>query len=442
MKHCWPGIFLLLLLSACNNTHEEQRCYHVVKGDFTETITVSGTIKAEHTTSIVAPRVFLPTIIWIVEDGKYVEKGDTVCILEHPDIEARVESHKEEKKKLESQLEKLEADHKVQIAMLQAEIENNAIQLSITSLDSVQKQFAPPLQQKLISLKQQKANILKEKLEKKFNARKTIGESEIRSLKSRIKVMEGNISRSQDELDALTITTPKAGIVMGLEAPKISFMTGQGGGSIGGKIQKGTSTFPNMAILEIPEMDKMQVLAELAETDYKKVREGQKVRILVEAKNNLVTTGTIMRKMLTSKQQNRNSKVKYYEALIEVDSCHSKLTPGMNADCSVVLNEYKDTIVVPAVSVFEENEEKFVYVLEGKKYRKTQVETGTTSTTYCIIRQGLSNDAFVALTKPSADKIKKAHKKNKIPNEESDTTMHVAEEDSLQTESLNKSPQL
>lgn len=412
----------LFILTACTSNQEQQLCYHAVPGDYTETITTDGTIKAEHTTFINAPRLFLATITWVEEDGKYVEKGDTVCILEHAETQTQLESLREDLKTTQARLERLEADHQVQLAMLQAEIENNNIQLSITSLDSIQKRFAPPLQQKLISLKQQKAAVLKEKLDKKFNARKTIGETEIRGMQFRITQSKSTIERTQEQLNELIITAPKSGILMRTEAPTMMFMMSDGFGKVGGKIEEGALTFPNMNILEIPEMERMQVLARLSESNYKKTEAGQKVTIRVEARDNLVTTGTVLRKMLTGKQQNRGSGVKFYEALIEVDSCHNQLTPGMNAVCDIVINEFQDTLVVPAVSVFKDEEQNYVYLLENKKYRKTPVTTGYTSTTYCVISGGLPPNSHIALSRPPEHRIFREKKQpgNQVPD--TDTT--------------------
>src|SRR6056297_2506609 len=172
MKSYWLYLLLICLLSACVKNHEELVCFHAEKVDYREKITVNGTVQAVNTTYVKAPRMFLSTIIWLEEDGKHVEQGDTVCILEHPETQGRLESFYEKLEKMEAQLEKIESDHDVKIAMLQADIENNVVQLSINSLDSIQKKFAPPLQQRLISLEQKKAMIIKEKLEKKLASQK------------------------------------------------------------------------------------------------------------------------------------------------------------------------------------------------------------------------------------------------------------------------------
>lgn len=217
--------------------------------------------------------------------------------------------------------------------------------------------------------------------------------------------MENRIQGLEDQLNQLIITAPIDGLLLRQELPNIYFFSSDGFASVGGKMEEGSMTWTNMNILEIPDLSKMQIKAELSETDYKKAAENQKVNIRVEAKDKLITSGKIKRKMLTGNRQSRNSNVKTYEAIIEVDSCHRQLTPGMNAECEIIINEIKDTLVVPAVAVFEEKEAKFVYRQEGEKFRKVTVETGTLNTTWCIISSGLPEDSYIALSKPSAAKI-------------------------------------
>jgi len=396
---------LILAIWSCGNRTGDPVCFPVSKGDFTETIRVQGTIQAENTTFLKSPPIPLSTITWIEQDGKYVRKGDTVCIFEHPETTEQLVTILRELEQLAAGLEKLEADNQLKLAMLQSEIENNNIELSIKSLDSIQKKFAPPLQQKLISLEQQKAAILREKLDKKLMAQERIGETEIKGMQSRIKQMENRVQRVRDELDQLIVIAPKDGLLVREELPKLFFMTGDGFGSLGGKIAEGSLTWATMNILEIPDMTKMQVLAELSENHYKRAEEGQKVLIEVDAKNHLATSGTLKKKMLTGNQQGDNSKVKMYEAIIEIDSCHEQLSPGMSAVCDIILKEFKDTIVVPAVAIFEEDEQDFVFVDEGNKFRKIPVVSTSINSSYAIIQGGVPSGTSLALSRPPSNRI-------------------------------------
>ena len=73
---------------------------------------------------------------------------------------------------LEAELKKAEADNKLNIAILEAQLATSEAQLKIFSLDSLQMKFATELNQKLIELEMKKAVIEKQKTEKKAGSYK------------------------------------------------------------------------------------------------------------------------------------------------------------------------------------------------------------------------------------------------------------------------------
>ena len=62
-----------------------------------------------------------------------------------------------------------------------------------------------------------------------------------------------------------------------------------------------------MSVLQIPDMKEMQVSVEVPEDDYKRIKNGQKVLIRVDAATNLNTTGKIKRKTLAGKNYPGNN---------------------------------------------------------------------------------------------------------------------------------------
>jgi HD superfamily phosphodiesterase len=60
---------------------------------------------------------------------------------------------------------------------------------------------------------------------------------------------------------------------MRTEAPRMMIIGTTGSGSFGGPIREGTvlSPFSNSPVLQFPDMSRMQVSAEVAEADFKKI---------------------------------------------------------------------------------------------------------------------------------------------------------------------------
>ena len=305
-------------------------------------------------------------VVYLAEDGAHVKKGDTICILGAPDLVVTVESFKTDLEKLEADLRSLEADNSMQLSLLNAQIETNNALRAITMLDSVQLKFAPAVKQRLIALEMEKANIEKTKLSKKLTAQKRIDISEVMQLKSRINMQKGRIDMYQNQIKSLKLAAPCDGIVMHYVAPEMYFMSSQGGGSIGGKIEVGSSVFSNFTVLQLPDMKEMQVSVDVPEVDFKRIKEGQKAFITVDAVKDLNTTGKIKRKSLGGNNPREQTAIKTYQVIVSIDSCHIRMKPGLSAICRIIVDQVEDTIVVPAGAIFTGTAQKLYMLLKEK----------------------------------------------------------------------------
>jgi hypothetical protein len=138
----------------------------------------------------------------------------------------------------------------------------------------------------------------------------------------------------------------------------------------------------------------------------------------VDAAKKLITTGKVNRKSLIGRNAQRYSdtKVKFYEIIIDIDSCHSKIKPGLSALCEITLHEAKDTLFVPTLAVFERDSARVVYVLKNEKFIPVRVETGLSGSSYTIITSGLKGNEVIALSEPPGSLIA-AEKKIKVESE-------------------------
>jgi HlyD family secretion protein len=410
-------IFILLLqvTFSCNNNKFRILTYNLKRSDFVEKINVTGTVQAVNNYSVVAPRIsYGPmTVTHLVEDGSYVKEGDTICILSSPDLSSSYEALVTDLENMEADLIKLEADNALNLALLKAQLETTNIQMKISSLDSAKMKFVPPANQKLLALEMEKYTIEKKKIERKFISQKTIDDSEIRQMKSRIMQQQMRVQTMKDQINSLTIIASREGFVMHMEAPIVFIMSSSGtSGSMGGKIEEGSSVFSNMGLVQFPDLNKMQVSLNVAESDYKRIEKGQKVSISIDAVKNLNTAGRVNRKMLIGKTRQSDSKVKTYEVIVDIDSCHLKMKPGLSASCEITVAEVEDTIFVPSLSIFEIDSLSTVYVLEGDKFIPVTIKAGQSNSSHTIIAEGLKGNETIALSEPPHNLIK-THSKNK-----------------------------
>ena len=202
-------------------------------------------------------------------------------------------------------------------------------------------------------------------------------------------------------------------------------------GTRGGKIEVGSNVSSNMALLQIPDMKEMQVSVDVPEADYKRIENGQKVLIRVEASINLNTTGKIKRKTLAGKNTQVSTAIKTYEVIISVDSCHLRMKPGLSATCRIIIDQVKDTIVVPAAAIFVRDSTKVVYVADGELFIPIIVETGFSNSSKSIISKGLAGNETIALMEPPYNLIRKEVKSkadttNISPKGKKDSVLNIS----------------
>ena len=407
-------VFPLLFVLSCKSDKVSIITYDLKRSDFIESINVSGTVQAVNNYQIVAPvnNYGMMSVIHLADDGSYVIKGDTICILTCSDLSTIYETSVNELENMEAELKKLEADNALNLALLRAQLETTDAQLKISSLDSVRMNFAPPVKKRLLALEMEKATIEKRKIERKFISQKKIDDSEIKQMKSRIMQQQIRLQRMKDQIDALTVIAAREGFVLHTEAPTLQGFSVLGTVSFGGKIEEGSTVFSNMALLQFPDLSKMQVSSQVAESDYKRIEKGQKVYVSIDAVKDLHTTGKINRKMPVGKTLQSDSQVKTYEVIIDIDSCHLKMKPGLSANCDIMVKEVKDTIIVPTLAIFEVDSLHTVYVYEDDKFIPVNIETGTSNSSHTIVPKGLKGNETIALSEPPHNMIRHIFVKN------------------------------
>jgi HlyD family secretion protein len=403
--------FFFLLLIFCFFSCKDKRLagiitYQLKRSDYIEKITVAGTIQAVTNTPVMPPRTSSSqmTVIRLAKDGSYVRKGDTLCVLSVPELVTMDKEALTSIENLEADLKKAEADNKLNIALLEAQVATSQAQMKISSLDSLKMKFATDVNKRLMELEMKKAIIERKKIERKLATTKIAGSTDIMQKKARIMQEKMREQTYADQIKSLTLIAQRDGMVMRTEAPRITVISSAGGsGSYGGPVREGSVLFIiTTAVLQFPDLSRMQISADVSEADFKRIEKGQKVNIIVSAANKLVTTGKINRKNLAPSQAMRNlsQKVKFFEVIIDVDSCHSEMKPGLSANCEIILKQEKDNVSVPSLAIFEKDSNRIVYVREKMEFRQVKVKTGIAGSSYTIIKDGLRGDEIIALSEP------------------------------------------
>lgn len=397
MKKYYSCVFILILLFTVSCKKKEVPAlasFRVSGSDFEDVISIDGYLEPLNSVTIACPRYVDGTILSIVEDGVFVNEGDTLCVLEDKSVLEDFQGIQTELFNAEMELEKVKADQAMKYALLEAEVKNNEAETLISNLDSAQLKFNSTNQRQIKELELKMVMIEKNKLQKRFKSLAIIQQSELRGQELQIQMLKSRLETAQKRIDDMTLRAPNAGLVI----VATHFITQK-------KMTVGDPVWSNMSIMVIPANNSMKVKIDASEENFKRIAEKNKVEYTFDAMPDNKAWGNIVKKSPVGRPVKENSKVKIFEIEASVDSFKTLPEPGFTCNCKVILKRIQDTIVVPQVAIFEQDSMKVVYVIKPDGFELRQVQTGLSSPKEIIITRGLKRKELIALSKPEPEFI-------------------------------------
>jgi len=130
-------------------------------------------------------------------------------------------------------------------------------------------------------------------------------------------------------------------------------------------------------LFEIADLERMQILATVDESDVSQVRDGQSVRFTVQAYGDTRFTGHVRQLRLQSTTQEN---VVSYTAVIDVDPASQPLLPGMTATCEFQVAHADDVLLVPNAALRFRPTEAMIAALR-ERFRDARENGGEAAST-------------------------------------------------------------
>ncbi|MFA7044627.1 MAG: efflux RND transporter periplasmic adaptor subunit, partial [Bacteroidales bacterium] len=334
---------LFLLFFSCEQKNKDILVDHISPSDFEDVLDVDGIVQAVQSSSLACPRGIEAEVVFLIEDGSLVEQGDTVCILESRELTNEYEQVLISVETAKANLNKSKADLDMQFALLDAQVKSIVAQTAIANLDSLQLKYSSPIQRRIKELEIQKATIEKDKLERKLKSLKVINKSQIRSLEIQILQKENQAAGMKERLDMLIFKAPQTGMTVRAK----SWLTGK-------TLQEGDQVWSNMPLVSIPDLSEMKVVIQATESNYKRMKINDPVEFTFDAMPGNRAWGKIQKIAPVGQPIKKDSKVKFFEIEVSVDSSTTLPELGLTANGRVILKRIMDTIVVPQIAIFDQ----------------------------------------------------------------------------------------
>jgi HlyD family secretion protein len=155
-------------------------------------------------------------------------------------------------------------------------------------------------------------------------------ESRLSVARANVRSAQVNLERARQNLAYTAIHAPIDGVVIERNVDS-------------GQTVAASLSAPQLFLIA-NDLSRMQILAEVDESDIAQIRDGQEVRFSVQAVPRERFTGTVRQVRLQSKTQDN---VVNYTVVIDVENKENKLRPGMTASVDFLVSAASDVLQVP-----------------------------------------------------------------------------------------------
>ncbi len=377
----------------------------------TESISAPGEIEAQTNVEISA-KVSARVLALPFDEGARVTKGDPSAVPPiPPSVLVRLDD-----RDLKSRLRSAEANQQAQAAQIKVEAERTSGQCrSLAGLELQLKQRELDLVRQAQLLKTQdvsqsaydEAKLTFEQLKTSVEAQNhtcSASQLNLEVLQHRLDAADASIEQAKEALAHTVITAPIDGVITRLNA------------EVGEIVMTGTMNNAGTVILEVADLSRMLVVAQVGEADVGKLALKQKAKVTIQAFPDDVFYGHL--DTIALKHRISNTGTKYYrtEILLDSDPNVAKLYTGLTAHVEIETLTHQDVLVVPSQAVLarkiddlpleirklpEVEKDKtvttVVYRLEDGKAKVTPVTLGSGNLTHRIITGGLSQEDQIVI---------------------------------------------
>jgi multidrug efflux pump subunit AcrA (membrane-fusion protein) len=393
-------LLIFLVLAACSGKKvQEVQTTAVKRGTFTEELTEQGTIRAVNSIAITAPpisyRYGALKISRIVEDGKQVEKGDTVLVFDPSEFRKAIVNSQQQLEIAKAEYDKMKATQESEIEDLESDLEIARISQEISKINFDQAVFESDITRKEINLKLETANIALDRAREQIENRKKIHQQELLQKSLTMKQNNAILEEANRSINSLFLVSPSNGIAIVRE----NWMTGQ-------KLRVGDSPSGG-SMIDLPDLSQMLAEVKINEVDISKITPGLKVDIKADAYSDSTYTGSVTVVANLAQNKDYESKIKIFPVQIAIDGSHSNLLPGLTVSCKIRIREIPDVLFIPVEGIFKSQGIEYVYVKSGSGFKRQDVKIGAINTDFAVILEGVTEKDQIALADPFLNKEEK-----------------------------------
>ncbi|MTI30790.1 efflux RND transporter periplasmic adaptor subunit, partial [Xanthovirga aplysinae] len=365
-------------------------------GDFVISITTSGELEAKNSVKILGPNGLRAANLWnvkiedLVDEGTVVKEGDYIASLDKSELSSKINDAQLELDKANSQYTQTKLDTALQLREARDKLVNLKYDKEEKALVLEQSKFEPPATIKQAEISVEKAKRAHQQATSNYEIQKAQSIAKMQESTASLNKAKSDLRTMTELLKEFEIKAPEEGMVIYARQWN------------GRRKEAGSTISPwDQTVATLPDLSKMISRTYVNEVDIRKLKEGQKVKIGLDAYPEKKLTGKVI-KVANVGEQKGNTDAKVFEVTIEVNESDTTLRPAMTTANTIIADVIKEVTFVPLECVHNQGD-TLTYVLkkDGLKTVKQEVRIGKTNSDEVIISDGIEPDDKLYLSLPS-----------------------------------------
>lgn len=360
-------------------------------------LTVSGYVVAAHKIAVGAK--VLGRVQWIgVEKGDHVERGQVLVRLEDQEYRAQVDQARANLAAAEARLAQLRAGSRPQeklqgkAAVLQAEANLRNAELEYGRLEGLYRSGVAAKADFDRATTQR--DVARAQLETARQASEIVDvgprTEEIHAAEATVEQMRAALDYAMTQLESTRIAAPVSGTILERIVEQGEIVTPSAFGESGART----------SVVSLADLDDLQIELDISQTDFARLKMGQRAEIVPEAYPDLRYTGYMQEIAPEANRAKATVQVK-----VKVENPNEQLRPEMNARVNFLAEGGPERpaaatgrVLVPQSSIVRKGENDFVFVVKGDRVEQRTVRRGDDSGDSCYVIDGLSAGERVVVT--------------------------------------------
>src|SRR5882757_9769255 len=361
----------------------------------------TGALKTSQSRTVIAPPIAGGTlqIVTLAHAGAHVRTGDVVLEFDPSQQEYNLGQNRSDLLQAEQEIVKAKADAAVQAAEDQTAMLKAKYAVRRAELEVSKNELVSPIdaQKNLLALDEAKRT--QTQLQQDIQSHSASNQAALAISEEKRHKARLSMEQAQQNIKNMHITAPIDGLVVihgNRESTGGFFMDGM----TLPDYHVGDQVNPGSSIAEVIDVSRLEVAAQIGETDRVNLKAGQSVEIKIDALPGESFSGKVQAVGGATSHEFWDDNARHkFDVAVELDHTDARLRPGFAVRLSILGDNLSRAVSIPGGAVFEHDGKKVVYCKRNRGFEMQEVKVRAVSEGRAIL-SGLPPGAVVALVNP------------------------------------------